>query len=340
MSKGTLLEAGTNEMELLLFRVGATRYGINVAKVREIIRMVKTISIPHAPEAIEGSFKLREEVLTLINLKTYLDGKEPVILKADIAAAQAAAQEKAAEGDGEAAPEEADSEKAYSLQDDYRLIIVIELNDIRCGVLVDAVEMIHRLRWDQIEPPSAYIASHGTPITAVARIEEQVVLVLDFETIVGSLLGSGGVDVPLEEKENETPEYKDLRLLVADDSVTIRQSVRNVLKNAGFEHITICGDGQEAWEHLEKGKAAGDVPFDMVLTDIEMPRMDGLHLTARIKEDPDLKSLPVVLFSSLVRSDTVTKHSAVGADAQVTKFKKEELLKAIDSCLEKMAAQS
>ncbi len=303
MSKGILLEAGTNEMELLLFQVGSTDYGINVVKVREIIRQVPTVSIPGAPEAIVGSFKLREEVLTLVGLARCLQ-----------------------------------VESAAEVGDEDRLIIVIEFNELRCGILVDSVEMIHRLRWENIEPPSGYLTQYEVPVTSVARIGERVVMVLDFETIIGRLLGQGEIDVPEPECVPEEPSRANLRLLVADDSRTIRESVDRLLRGAGFTDVTICGDGQEAWDRIDGCRQAGEPQFDLVLTDVEMPRMDGLHLTARIKKDSELQHIPVVLFSSIVRSDNTAKGESVGADAQITKFKREDLLEAIDGCIAKLNA--
>ncbi len=301
MAKGILLEAGTNEMELLIFQLDGTVFGVNVAKVRELIPYTQTRSIPGAPAAIAGSFQLREQVLTLVSLREYLGIKEP--------------------------PGE----------DQKPLIIVIEFNDLRCGVLVDGVEMIHRLRWEQIEPPSAYLVQHNVPITSVARIGDRVALVLDFERIVGELLGHGGMEIEEVEDPPEIPERSVARVLIADDSPLVRQAVARVLRNAGYKDVTICSDGQEAWETIERTAAGTDgLPYDLVLTDIEMPRMDGLHLTARIKERPEWNLMPVVLFSSLVRSDTAERWRSVGADAQITKFDQESLVASVEECLAKV----
>jgi two-component system chemotaxis response regulator CheV len=294
---GILLESGTNELELLVFRVGGIAYGINVAKVRELIRRVPTIAVPHVPRGVAGSFKLREEVLTLIDLPAYLE-MDPV-------------------GDP-----------------DYQLIIVIDLNNVRCGMLVEAVEMIHRLRWDQIDPPTKLLVDVGAPITAVARIEDRVIQILDFETVIGALLGRGGTEVVEHAPESPVGGHEAIRVLVVDDSISIRRAVERVLHNAGFQHITKASNGEEAWALLEAQKGESGLPFDIVLSDIEMPRMDGLHLTQRIKTDTKLKAMPVVLFSSIIRPDTRNKGDAVGADAQVTKFQSNELVETIDRILQ------
>lgn len=299
---GILLESGTNELELLVFRVGGIAYGINVAKVRELIRRVPTVAVPHAPKGVAGSFQLRDEVLTLLDLPAYLE-VEPV-------------------GDP-----------------DYQLIIVIDLNSVRCGVLVEAVEMIHRLRWDQIDPPTQLLTDVGAPITAVARIEDRVIQILDFETVIGTLLGRGGTEVEEHVPDQPVREHQDVRVLVVDDSISIRRAVERVLHNAGFMNVSKASNGEEAWNLISEQATGEGLPFDIVLSDIEMPRMDGLHLTQRIKSNDKLKALPVVLFSSIIRPETRNKGEAVGADAQVTKFQSNELVETIDSLLGTQAAQ-
>ncbi len=304
MANDILTEAGTNEMELLVFQVGETLYGTNVAKVRELVPRLETASIPFAPEAVDGSFMLRDEVLTQVNLRDYLG--------IDYA--------------GKAEPE--------------GLLIILELNRIRCGVLVDAVERIHRLRWDLIEPPSAYLAQTGTPVTAVAKVDERVVLILDFETILGELLGTGGTDPKDASPDRAAQSHEGVRILMADDSFTIRQVLEQLLHNAGFDDITVCTDGQHAWEVIEEHRQGENLPFDLVLSDIEMPRMDGLHLTARIKNDPKFKDMPVVLFSSLISKENENKGISVGADAQITKFQGEELVNMIEQFVGSPAAST
>lgn len=297
-SKGILLEAGTNELELLVFGCGGVTFGINVAKVKEIVRNVETIKVPCAPAAIEGSFRIRDEVLTLINLATFLD-LEPVAER------------------------------------DHRLVIIMEMNTVRCGVLIDTVEQIHRIRWEDVDPPSSFLTHEGSPITAVAKLGDRVVQVLDFETITAELFGLAGAEEADIAKIQEVPDFRALKVLAADDSPTIRMGMANILKQSGFEDITLCTDGQHAWDTLEQSLAeSGMCPFDVVLSDIEMPRMDGLHLTSRIKEHPQLSHIPVVLFSSIIREETKNKGHAVGADGQLTKFDVKGLVDTITRCLQ------
>jgi two-component system, chemotaxis family, chemotaxis protein CheV len=291
MGKGILFESGTNEMELLVFRVGDVEYGINVAKVRELVQMVTTIKVPNAPHAVLGSFRLREEVLTLVSLRRYLGLKDDPDIEG--------------------------------------LVIIVEFNTFRCGIHVDSVEMIHRLGWEVIEPPSEYLTSLGTPVTAVARVTDRVVQILDFESIINELFGVGSITLPDTIQAEAVAAVGSVRVLVADDSPIVRQTVEKALQMAGFVDLTICGDGGQAWEAIEAGREARTPPFDLVITDIEMPRMDGLHLTARIKQDPALEAMRVILFSSIISPETQSKGRSVGADAQVAKNDSEGLLKAI-----------
>lgn len=296
MAKGILLEAGTNEMELLVFRIGDTPFGINVAKVREIIQRVPTIHIPYAPPAVEGSFRLREQVLTLVNLGKYfsMSGKETT--------------------------------------EEQGMIIIVEFNNARCGVLVDAVEVIHRLRWDQIEPPSQYLMDLDAPITGTAHVEKRTVLIADFETIVGEILGiHSAADIEVESKPTTR---KEVKILLADDSSVLRNALVKILTQAGFEKLTVCSDGQQAWDTIcEMNKSSEGAP-DLVLSDIEMPQMDGLHLCSKIKTDQELGNIPVVLFSSLINEDNLKKGKSVGADAQVSKPDSQHMIDAIIQCLE------
>lgn len=296
--QGILLEAGTNEMELLVFRLGSTLFGVNVAKVREIIQRINTISIPYSPDSIEGSFKLREQVISLVNLGSHFN-----------------MQDKSTEaGKG--------------------MIIIVEFNNCRCGILVDAVERIHRLRWDEIQSPSQYLIDMDVPITGVVNIEDKIVLVADFESIVGEILGVEGAIIPDIDVTRDIL-AQDVHLLLADDSSVVRASLLKILHQHGYEDVTVCTDGQQAWDIIQETRDEGGRQFDLVLSDIEMPRMDGLHLTSKIKNDQVLKSTPVVLFSSLITRDNIRKGESVGADAQVSKPDSEEMIKAIRTCLAK-----
>ncbi|MFH1914758.1 MAG: chemotaxis protein [Pseudomonadota bacterium] len=289
-----LLETGTNELEIIEFFVHEktadgprTHYfGVNVAKVLEVVE---------APEGLEGSeaashpsflgtIPLRDLILPVIDLSVWLS-----------------------------------MERDKSLNEP---IIVTEFNAMITGFLVSGVTQIHRVNWKDVEPPSKYVASLDTNcITGTVQINDRFVLMLDLERMLADLDGAsqrqaGGDSVYSEER---------YRALVADDSTSVRELLRKNFSEANFE-VTVVGDGAEAWDRLLAVKARaeeeGSSPLDLldvVVSDIEMPRMDGYTLTRRIKEDPVLKVLPVALFSSLISKGVEHKGKAVKADLQVTK---------------------
>ncbi len=298
MAKGILLEAGTNEMELLVFRLDKVPFGINVAKVREIIQRTETIRIPHSPAAVEGSFKLRDRVLTLVNLGSFFR----------------------MEGD--------------NTQSGEGMIIVVEFNNLICGILVDTVEVIYRLSWDQINPPSQYLMNIQAPVTGTAQVEGETVLIADFESIVGSILGLESAIIEDQDIQEDSVTKKDLRVLVVDDSTILRKSLTKILNKHGYHNLVVCSDGQEAWETINERKDQPNGAFDVIVSDIEMPRMDGMHLTSKIKQDPDLKQIPVILFSSLINKENAKKCEAVGADAWINKPDGEVMVQKIEELLE------
>lgn len=294
-----LLEAGTNEMEMLTFRLGAIPFGVNVAKVREIVQCPKLISVPNSPYAVEGSFRLRDSVLTLINLGKYFGVKT----------------EKTEESPG--------------------LIIVVEFNSVYCGILVDSVDVITRMSWGAIEPPSAYLANVNAPITGTVNLKGQTVLVIDFETVVGSILGAPSPELPSIEDVTDITDFSQARIIFADDAGIVRESMKEFLATCGYKDVTIFSDGLRAWEYLDRNRHNENGPCDMVISDIEMPCMDGLHLARKIKEDPMLRNIPVILLSSLITPDNINKGQAVGVDAQIRKSETDRLVEILEESLAK-----
>lgn len=292
-----LLESGTNELEILVFTLLGQRYGVNVAKVREVIEPLRVTALPQSHDAVMGVFQLRDAVTPLINLCRCL-GKEASDLSGGT-------------------------------------IVIMEFNDARVGFLVDDVEQIYRVNWKNVAPIPDVEGIHDAPVTAIAHIQDDMVLMLDFEKIVFDI---GGVDLFAQsaQRVQKKLDRGDQRILIAEDSYVIRMMIKNNLVEAGYRNITTCTDGQDAWDRLEGGVSVdGSLPFDLLITDIEMPRMDGLHLTRRIKEHVQLKVLPVIVFSSLVSLDNAKKCEAVGADAQITKPQLAELVDLLDRLLAK-----
>ncbi len=288
-----LLEAGTNELEILVFTLCDQRYGVNVAKVREVIEPVRITSLPETHDAVVGVFQLRNKVTPLIDLKTAL-------------------------------------KKKPSLDPMDGKTIIMEFNDIRVGFLVDTVEQIYRVNWSDVSAMPGLDGVNEAPLTSIAHVNESMVLMLDFEQIVFDI---GGID--LFEKHASRMSQRDhrstKRILFAEDSRAMRALIITNLNKAQYSNVTVCVDGQEAWDKLEEDvKKHGRVAYDILISDIEMPRIDGLHLTKQLKNHPQMKHLPVVIFSSLVSNDNEKKCAAVGADAQITKPQLDQLVALID----------
>jgi len=201
-------------------------------------------------------------------------------------------------------------------------VIVTEFNQVTSSFLVSGVTRIHRISWSQVEPPDAYVSSFSSDsITGVVKIEERIIFILDLEKIVAELNPALALKSDVAPAINMDFRYK---ALVVDDSGMIRNMLKGLLEKSNFD-VETATDGQVAWDRLNhyKGQAGDGAALTeflhIVISDIEMPAMDGHSLTKRIKSDPDLARLPVVLFSSLISDKLRHKGEAVGADEQITK---------------------
>ena len=309
-----LLESGTNELEVVEFYLdesilpGADKmeglmaqavgsdnvdqyrgyYGINVAKVLEIIRMPKVTALPEVQhKSVLGAFNLRSRIIPLVDLAVWL-GKTPAPTKEE--------------------PK----------------TIVTEFNNVTTAFMVSGVNRIHRISWEQVEQPNAYMAYvSSNTIVGVVKLEGRIVFLLDLEKVVANLNPKLSLRLDdLGEDWNASTGYK---ALVADDSALVREMQRDLLEKAGF-NVIITTNGREAWDCLttfrrkveEEGRPLREF-VQVVISDIEMPLMDGLNLTSRIKNDNILKQLPVLLFSSLITEKLRHKGVSVGADGQISK---------------------
>jgi two-component system chemotaxis response regulator CheV len=194
-------------------------------------------------------------------------------------------------------------------------IVVLEFNQVTIGVLVNSVSRIYRLSWERVERPNKVCES--AYITSLVKMEDRIILILDFERIIADLCESSAMKAV----DNQILEESDIsgrKILVADDSSFIRNSICGTLKKAGYI-VEEAVDGEEAWQLIEKKLAAGAFDIDVLITDIEMPRMDGLHLTSRIRKDGRLATLPIYIFSSLASDDNIRKWQSIGANGILTK---------------------
>lgn len=293
--KGILLESGTNELEIVEFSIGKNKFGINVIKVKEIINPVQVTQVPHSHPHVEGIIELRGEVLPVVNVANAL-GFPP---------SQSPEQDK---------------------------FIVAEFNKQKIVFHVHTVTQIHRISWDQIEKPSEMYQGPESQIIGVVKLHGEMILLLDFEKIVVEINPETGINVQQVKKLGQR-ERSTKKLVVAEDSPLLRKLLHDTLNEAGFTNIEFFENGKDALQYLEaitsQGKNITD-EVQLVITDIEMPQMDGHHFTRRIKENNQMAKLPVIIFSSLITDDLRHKGQMVGANAQVSKPEIAELVQLID----------
>src|SRR5690625_4763038 len=291
-----LLESGTNELEIVMFQIGSGLFGINVLKVREIINAVAVTPIPNSHENVEGIIRLREEVLPVVNLAKVLD----------IPPSENPANDK---------------------------FIIAELNKIKIAFRVHYVSRIHRISWEQIEKPTELSAGEQAYAIGIIKLDDEMSILLDFEKVVVEIDPKSGVNID-SVKQLGPRERSSKRIVIAEDSAVLRQLLIDTLSEAGYNNLQVFENGKEAWEYLET--IAEDESVDprekvnLIITDIEMPQMDGHHLTDRVKKNLRLKDIPVIIFSSLITEDLFHKGESVGANAQVSKPEIVSLIKDID----------
>ncbi|KWW46790.1 chemotaxis protein CheV [Vibrio cholerae] len=304
-SSTILTESGTNELEIIEFHLekvlpdGRTKtcyYGINVAKVREVIRVPETTDYPNAQPHMIGVFSSREILTPLVDLAGWLG-----------------------------VPTSTDISKKY--------VIVTDFNRMTNGFLIDSISRIHRISWNDVESPSQFLeAGEQDCVVAVVRQDKKLIMILDFEKIISDInpeLSMEKYDVTVDRKVDLNQRMVTKRnaktIMVVDDSAFIRSLIQDTLSSAGY-NIIACKDGGEAHEKLMELKQVAkeeNVPvselIDAVVTDVEMPRMDGMHLIKRLRDDDSYSSMPIVMFSSLMSDDNRAKALALGANDTLTK---------------------
>ncbi len=298
--EGILLESGTNEIEIMKFTIQGEFYGINVAKVKEIMMSEKVKIMPHAHPAVEGIFKTRDILITVIDLGYYLTGE-----------------------DLEHKPRD--------------LFIVTNFNKMTVAFRVQSIEGISRISWKDIQKPDKTL-SHGEEgvATGIAQCAGELVTILDFEKIVAEIAPETTIQISEVEQMGDRPLCSS-PLVIAEDSVLLQKMIDDSLERAGFMDVKNFNNGQEAWNYLETMRHDSDLydKVNLIITDIEMPEMDGHRLTKLVKDDPRLKKIPVVIFSSLIDDQMRIKGEALGADEQLTKPEIGHLVHVIDRLLER-----
>lgn len=296
--KGILLESGTNELEIVEFEVANNKFGINVIKVKEIIQPIPVTFIPHAHSHVEGIVQLRGEVLPVVNMLKVLG----------ITSASFGPQQK---------------------------YIVAEFNKQKVVFHVDNVTQIHRISWNQIEKPSEMYQGGSNQVIGVIKKDEQMILLLDFEKIMVEINPESGINIESVRKI-EKRDRSGKKIVIAEDSPLLRKLLHDTLTEAGYKHLDFFENGKEAFDYLESIVQSGKVienEVNLVITDIEMPQMDGHHLTKKIKTNSKFQHLPVIIFSSLITDDLRHKGEDVGANDQISKPEIAELILKIDELI-------
>ena len=291
-----LLESGTNELEIMEFTVGGELFGINIAKIREIMRAQETKRMPNSHNFVEGIFKQRGEVITVIDLAKCLN-----------------------------------IERLENKSHD--IFILTHFNKLNFAFRVESVVGIDRVSWEDIKKPDKVIYSGEDSVaTAIAEYKDRLITILDFEKIIADISPETSITLDrLDELGDRVESQK--KILVAEDSMMLSNLIIGFLHKSGYKNTVKFNNGKEAWNYLTEAKESG-LPISnyvsCIVSDIEMPLMDGHRLTKLIKTDDELKHIPVILFSSLISDELRIKGQEVGADEQITKPEIVELVNIID----------
>jgi len=306
MKKKDVLQVSSNEMELVDFRIYKKMpdgkiyegvYGINVTKVREIIKMPELTELPGGGEYIEGIFDLRGIVVPVVNLAKWMGIKVPSLEELHITPR----------------------------------VIISEFNNILIGFIVHEAKRIRRISWKDIEPATFSAGGENidkSKITGVTRIENnEILLILDLESIVEEL----GIYTPSIDTNMEIEKFEGI-VLILDDSATARKIEEDALKKMGFD-VVEATDGEEGLKKLDELYATyGDSVKDklkLILSDVEMPRMDGFHFAARVKDDNRFKQIPIIFSSSISDAFSKKRGEEAGGEEYLVKFNSEEFVKKI-----------
>ncbi len=311
-----LLESGTNELELLTFVLGNQSFGLNVLKVQSIQQYDSSTltKIPRAHHAMLGMILYRERTIPLIDLNAALD-----------------------------------LENSHEAKEN-KIVIVTEFNNVVNGFLVNDVNRIYRLNWENFIPLDRAIGSAGKSITGSIQIEDADIMVVDLEYILSVIspdLAIGDINETTANLSSQKLREKAI-IFFAEDSKTIRTNVIRILDKAGYKNVRDFEDGQQTFDALVELRDrvdtnesdAASLPH-LLISDIEMPQMDGLSLCKKIKSDSKLQQISVIMFSSLINNQMLSKCKSVGADDSITKPEMDKLVAMLDRlCLKNNKVQS
>ena len=301
---GILLESGTNEIEIMKFTIGGNLFGINVAKVREIMISAPVKPMPMAHPSVEGIFKPRDTVLTVVDLPKYLGVDSP--------------------------------------KDAKDIFIITNFNKMFIAFRVHTVDRISRISWTDIQKPDKTVSGGAEGVaTGIAQCDGELVTILDFERIVAEIAPE--TSIQMSEVEQLGPrERNDKPIWVAEDSVLLSKMIEDSLRKANYVNLHMFSNGLELWEALAGLPKEGDLAREvaLIITDIEMPQMDGHRLTKLVKDDARFKDIPLIIFSSLISEEMRRKGRDLGADEQLTKPEIGHLVDVMDHLLERQMRQA
>ncbi|MCL2665931.1 MAG: chemotaxis protein, partial [Defluviitaleaceae bacterium] len=292
------LESGTNELEVMEFTICDQHFGINVAKIFRLV-MFSTATITPMPNSnpfIEGVFKSSDEIITVVNLAAYM-GLPP------------------------------------SANDERDILVITNFNKINSAFHIHDVSGIHRISWTDIEKPDkAIYGGEDGLATGIARYDNRLITIIDFEKIIADISPSAGIQLGDVDRLGAREKIAK-PIMIVEDSTMLERVISESFERAGFGNIIYFQNGEEAWSGLKAFKYTGkpiNEQICAVVTDIEMPRMDGHRLLKMIRDDNDLKNLPVFIFSSLITDEMRFKGETLGATGQVTKPDVADLIALID----------
>ena len=290
----------TSALELMEFTMAGDSFGINVAKVTEIMRRSKITPMTLSHNCIDGVFKPRGKIITVINLPRYM-----------------------------ALPENENYETD--------MLMLTNFDNVNAAFLVHTVEGMHRIKWSDVERPSSIIyGGNDSVITGTTKIGDKILTIIDFEKVLYDINPETGLQIS-EVHRMGAREPVNKPIVVVEDSVFLRRMLLESLEVAGYANISEFDNGQDAWDYLQKCRSeclSNITPIEkkvsIIITDIEMPRMDGHHLTKLVKNDDILAKVPVIVFSSLIDEAQKQLGEKLGVNAHLSKPQIGKLVTTLD----------
>ncbi len=298
-----LLESGINELEIMEFTIGGQLFGINVAKVREIMKIEPVTVMQKSNQYVEGVFKPRDKVLTVIDLASYLS-------------------------------------LGTSEKPERDIYIITGFNNNEYAFHVHTVVGIDRIYGTQLKKPDPVIFGGREGVaTGIVELEDKLITILDFEAIIAEICPESSIQYVMKDSELKVTARSNSHILIAEDSRLLSKMIVDSLHKSGYANTVKFDNGQEAWDYLcevrDDAQENIDDHVNCIITDIEMPLMDGHRLTKLVKTDDQLKHIPLIIFSSLISEEMMVKGKELGADVQITKPEINKLVDVIDELLKK-----